>query len=236
MLEVKQTQGIVSTPADDAAFKPAFNISSAAEFDALANEDLNDKNIGWKQIATADKMNIKMIIYSKKMPNGTLMRVAGELPDFPRLGVELKTIPLKPDGKPSESTFICSIDMALADRSEWESSRLRRRLQCVLFLPLDSSKTAPLADRRFGHARLWQPDSTQWRVLQADWEDLMGAIGSGRGGTLSAREGAMLQVRPKASNASVRTMAPCAAGVQQTLPLGFYMRAHATHRILGDAL
>lgn len=161
---------------------------------------------------------------------------AGELPDFPRLGVELKTIPLKPDGKPSESTFICSIDMALADRSEWESSRLRRRLQCVLFLPLDSSKTAPLADRRFGHARLWQPDSTQWRVLQADWEDLMGAIGSGRGGTLSAREGAMLQVRPKASNASVRTMAPCAAGVQQTLPLGFYMRAHATHRILGDAL
>lgn len=77
MLEVKKTQGKVTTSSDDAGFKPAFNISSAAEFDALANEDLNDKNIGWKQIATADKMNIKMIIYSKKMANGSgnLMRV-----------------------------------------------------------------------------------------------------------------------------------------------------------------
>ena len=31
---------------------------------------------------------------------------AGELPDFPNLGVELKTIPLRADGKPSESTFV----------------------------------------------------------------------------------------------------------------------------------
>ena len=112
---------------------------------------------------------------------------AGELPDFPNLGVELKTIPLRSDGKPSESTFICSIHMESADRDEWETSRLHRRLQRVLFLAIDSSKVAPLAQRRFGRAVVWQPSADEWQLLQHDWEDLMGAIGSGRGAT-SARE------------------------------------------------
>ena len=157
---------------------------------------------------------------------------AGELPDFPNLGVELKTIPLRSDGKPSESTFICSIHMESADRDEWETSRLHRRLQRVLFLAIDSSKVAPLAQRRFGRAVVWQPSADEWQLLQHDWEDLMGAIGSGRGGNVSAREGQIIQLRPKASDASVRTLVPGAQGVQMSLPLGFYMRAHITHRIL----
>jgi len=157
---------------------------------------------------------------------------AGELPDFPNLGVELKTIPLRADGKPSESTFICSIHMESADRDEWETSRLYRRLKNVLFLAIDSSKVAPLPERRFGRALLWQPCAAQWRLLKDDWEDLMGAIGSGRGGNLSAREGRVIQVRPKASDASVRTLVPGPQGVQMSLPLGFYMRAHVTHQLL----
>ena len=157
---------------------------------------------------------------------------AGELPDFPNLGVELKTIPLRQDGKPSESTFICSIHMESADREEWETSRLCRRLQQVLFLPIDSSKVAPLPQRCFGRAVIWQPCDGQLQLLRNDWEDLMGAIGSGRGGNLSAREGRLIQVRPKASDASVRTLIPGPAGVQMSLPLGFYMRAHVTHQIL----
>jgi len=157
---------------------------------------------------------------------------AGELPDFPGLGVELKTIPIREDGRPSESTFVCSIRMESADRDEWETSRLYKRLKKVLFLPVESSKMAPLSERRFGRAALWQPTATEWQILHDDWEDLMGAIGSGRGGNLSAREGVALQVRPKASDASVRTMAPGAGGLQMSLPLGFYMRAHITQNIL----
>ena len=77
--------------------------------------------------------------------------------------------------------------MESADRDEWETSRLHRRLQRVLFLAIDSSKVAPLAQRRFGRAVVWQPCADEWQLLQHDWEDLMGAIGSGRGAT-SARE------------------------------------------------
>ena len=111
------------------------------------------------------------------------------------------------------------------------TSRLHRRLQRVCFA-IDSSTVAPLAQRRFGRAVVWQPCAEEWQLLQHDWEDLMGAIGSGRGGNVSAREGQIIQLRPKASDASVRTLVPGAQGVQMSLPLGFYMRAHITHRIL----
>ena len=157
---------------------------------------------------------------------------AGELPDFTGLEVELKTIPVRATGAPIESTFCCSIAMDRADRETWEDSRLRRRLTRVLWLPVDGSTVAPMAERCFGPARLWEPSDAEMTVLQADWEDLMGAIGSGRGGTLSAREGEVLQVRPKAANSHVRTVSPGGGGFEMSLPLGFYLRAGTTARIL----
>jgi DNA mismatch repair protein MutH len=158
--------------------------------------------------------------------------LAGERPDFPDLGVELKTLPVDAHGRPTESTFVCSIDMAAADTEEWERSRLRHRLACVLWLPVSAAKLGPLPARRFGEARLWAPRPETLVLLQADWEDLMGAIGAGRAGTLTAREGRVLQVRPKAANARVRTLAPGPDGPQQALPLGFYLRTAFTTAVL----
>jgi DNA mismatch repair protein MutH len=154
---------------------------------------------------------------------------AGEGPDFPALGIELKSIPLGARGRPAESTFVCSIRMSDADEQGRESSRLRRRLARVLFVPVDAARLAPLAARRFGAPSFWTPDAREEAALRADWEDLMGAIGAGRGGTLSAREGRVLQVRPKAASSAVRTLGP---GAEQTLPLGFYLRASFTAGLL----
>jgi len=157
---------------------------------------------------------------------------AGELPDFTGLEVELKTIPVRSNGKPIESTFCCSISMDKADQEQWESSRLKRRLTSVLWLPVEGASVASMAERRFGRARLWQPKEDEWALLRADWEDLMGAIGSGRGGTLTAREGEVLQVRPKAANSHARTVSPGGVGFELSLPLGFYLRAGMTANIL----
>lgn len=159
--------------------------------------------------------------------------LAGERPDFPMLGVELKTIPVNQHGMPTEGTFCCSIDMMHTDTEVWETSRLKQRLQQVLWLPVDSAKRAPLPERRFGRAVLWTPSTEQLAVLRADWEDLMGAIGAGRAGTLSAREGVALQVRPKAANARVRALAAGPDGPYRTLPLGFYLRTSFTRDVLG---
>jgi DNA mismatch repair protein MutH len=157
---------------------------------------------------------------------------AGPTPDFSGLGVELKTIPVNRQGRPTETTFCCSIKMSHADQEVWENSRLKLRLTRVLWVPVESSKSGPLSDRQIGRPVLWSPSSDQLEVLASDWDHLMGAIGSGRGGTLSAREGEVLHVRPKAANASVRTVAPGAQGMEMTLPLGFYLRVPFTASIL----
>ena len=39
------------------------------------------------------------------------------LPDFVELGIELKTIPLLPDGRPKESTYICTAPTKVATLS-----------------------------------------------------------------------------------------------------------------------
>lgn len=155
-------------------------------------------------------------------------------PDFPELGVELKTVPVNPAGKPTESTFCCSIHMASADVQTWEASRLRTRLAHVLWVPVSGAKVAELPERRFGLARLWRLGGDIEATLRQDWEDLMGRIGAGLCDDLSAHAGAILQVRPKAAHAGVRTLAPGPGGLMQTLPLGFYLRPSFTARILSS--
>lgn len=156
-------------------------------------------------------------------------------PDFPALGIELKTIPVNAAGVPVESTFCCSVAMAQADTACWESSTLRQRLAHVLFVPVLAPKGVPLAARAFGQARLWQPAPAQQRLLRQDWEDLMGKIGAGQSGHLAANEGAVLQVRPKAAHAGVRTLGHGPSGLEAVHPLAFYLRATFTAAILRGA-
>lgn len=155
---------------------------------------------------------------------------AGDSPDFPDLGVELKTIPLKANGKPSETTFCCSITMHQCERATWQGSRLQRRLQHVLFMPVQGTWAGPINARTFGKPILWRPQEKTQLALRQDWEELMGAIAVGE--VPSPRQGKLLQVRPKAAHSRVRTVAPSDDGAQMALPLGFYLRQDFTWGIL----
>ncbi len=161
---------------------------------------------------------------------------AYDRPDFVALGVELKSIPVDAQGRPRESTFCCSIRMAAAPSATWEGSRLKRRLACVLWLPVVTTKEQSLAARRFGRARLWRPSAATWALLRADWEQLMGMLGAGQGGLLTAHKGELLQVRPKAANARQRTLGQDGDGPAAVAPMGFYLRPSFTAAILaGDS-
>ncbi|WP_437300017.1 DNA mismatch repair endonuclease MutH [Sorangium sp. So ce426] len=156
-------------------------------------------------------------------------------PDFPHLGIELKTIPVEVTGAPQESTFVCSISLADADRAEWETSRARAKLACVLWVPIIAAPGRPSEERRLGAPRLWRPTDAQERVLRADFEDLMGLIGIGAVEALTAHAGRWLQVRPKAASGRSRTLAFGRDGEMiAALPRGFYLRPSFTGAILGD--
>jgi DNA mismatch repair protein MutH len=157
------------------------------------------------------------------------------IPDFPRLGIELKTIPIDGAGAPRESTFVCSIDLADAERADWETSRARTKLAQVLFVPIVVADKDAVENRRIGSPFLWRPTPLQEAVLRDDFETAMGRIGAGGIETLTAKSGRFLQVRPKAATGRVRTFSFGPEGEWiATVPRGFYLRASFTRAVLRD--
>lgn len=157
------------------------------------------------------------------------------LQDFPELGVELKTIPLDANGKPLETTFVCTTPLVNVHELTWESSNVRNKLQCVLWIPIDGRREVPLAERTIGTAFLWQPSAAQEAQLKADWQEHMDKIALGEVESITARQGEVLQLRPKAANSRVLTDAIGANGEAiQTLPRGFYLKTQFTGQIIRD--
>ncbi len=157
--------------------------------------------------------------------------VAG--PDLPRLGVEVKTIPLTADGRPRESTFVCTLPLGRIERERWDTSAVRAKLARVLWVPIEHGPRVAWAARRVGTAWLWSPDVDEEATLRADWEAAQGLVARGGIDALDARRGAALQVRPKARSGRARVRAPGEDEVPtSTMPRGFYLRASFTARVV----
>lgn len=155
------------------------------------------------------------------------------LPDFPELGVELKTLPVDESGRSLESTFVCTIELSQIADSEWEASRLKKKLQCVLWVPIDGRRTVAIADRRIGTPFLWRPNTEEFSRLQRDWEGLSLLIAQGRTGEITGHLGEVLQVRPKAAKGSSRRRTTDDEGaLYDEQPKGFYLRASFTSKIV----
>ena len=158
-------------------------------------------------------------------------------PDFDEIGVELKTIPVRRDGRPRESTFVCVAPLDRIAELEWAESPVRKKLARVLFVPVEAQADLPLARRRIGAAVLWRPSPAQDADLRADWEELAGLLGAGHVERVTGHLGRWLQVRPKAAGSWSRRRAPETDGAWlSTVPRGFYLRATFTAQILRAAL
>lgn len=154
-------------------------------------------------------------------------------PDFPELGVELKTLPIGPNGRPTESTFVCTIELSRLDGSDWESSRVKKKLDRVLWVPVEGQRSIPLPERRFGTPFLWLPNAAESAQLQRDWEELAGLVVQGRTPEITGHLGLVLQVRPKAaSSRSTRRAYDEDGAPYAELPRGFYLRATFTSSLL----
>lgn len=158
-----------------------------------------------------------------------------DVPDFEGLGVELKSIPVTPQGRPAESTFVCTAALEEMARLGWRQSRVFRKLGRVLFVPVESAHAAALLERRLGRPTLFVLEGWWEQVLRADWEELAGLVGSGDVAGVTARMGRFLQVRPKAAHGGVRRRAVgMDGGFERVNPKGFYLRAEFTERVLAS--
>lgn len=157
-------------------------------------------------------------------------------PDFQNLGIELKTIPVDINGKPKETTYICTVPLTNHQSFDWNQSWVCRKLNRVLWIPIEADRQIPLAKRRIGNGMLWSPTPQQSTILQQDWEELMQLIITGQFEILTAKIGNYLHIRPKAANSTVLTPASDLSGAPSlTSPRGFYLRTHFTASILQQA-
>ena len=156
-------------------------------------------------------------------------------PDFQLIGIELKTLPLTNSGKPKESTYVCTVPLNNLSEHNWETAWIKRKLQRVLWLPLEADKKIPLASRHIGNAILWSPTAKESSELQQDWEELMELVCLGKLEQITSHMGRYLQIRPKGANAkSLTTTLDEEGNTIQTLPRGFYLRPEFTQRIINS--
>ena len=157
------------------------------------------------------------------------------VPDFVRLGVELKTIPVDGRGVPRESTHVCAVDLTPAPSGEdgWERSWVRLKLARVLWVPVQADPGLAIPDRRVGAPLLWSPDPAEEAALRTDWTELMDRVRLGQVEQITAHEGTVLQIRPKAADSRAETWGVDEAGRRiRTLPRGWYLRAGFTEALL----
>ncbi len=153
-------------------------------------------------------------------------------PDFQAIGVELKTVPVHPDGRPRESTYVCTLPSPGGGPPLWQHSNVRRKLARVLFVPVVYETGAGFADRIIGTPIIWSPSAEEEAALRADWEELMDLACTGKVESITAHHGTHLQIRPKAANSKARQRGVGEDGAPaQTLPRGFYLRASFTASI-----
>lgn len=142
------------------------------------------------------------------------------IPDFPALGVELKSVGVDRQGRPLESTFVASLNLAEADHP-WETSPVRKKLARIAWVVVDAS--LPLLDRPCLGAFLWSPSAADEALLRNDYEDIIELLQEGF--PVRATTGAALQLRPKGRDSSHLRRAVNEDGeLSRAPPRAFYLR------------
>jgi DNA mismatch repair protein MutH len=152
-------------------------------------------------------------------------------PDFPALGVELKSLPVGAHGRPLESTFVASLDLGATPR--WEESPVRHKLARVAWVVVQAERSTPLAARRVGASLLWSPSAEEEAALRRDYEEIVELIDSGFGARITGHRGAVLQLRPKGARGSSLRWGRDEDGAEiRTAPRAFYLRSTFTAAML----
>ena len=160
---------------------------------------------------------------------------AGSLsePDFQEIGVELKTIPVRPDGEPRESTYVCTVPLTGESSTSWPGCNVQSKLARVLWVPIVTDDATDPGDRIIGWPLLWSPSAEEASALEADWQELMDMVCMGELESISAHHGTCLQIRPKAADSRARRWGIGESGEPvRTLPRGFYLRTSFTRAIV----
>lgn len=154
-------------------------------------------------------------------------------PDFPQLGIELKSLPITPQAKPLETTFVSVAPLTGLVGINWQNCYVKKKLARVLWVPIITPRDVPLTDRIVGTPFLWSPCPAEESLLAQDWQELTDMIVLGEVENIHGKHGQVMQLRPKAANSKAKTQAFDRHGKPfMTLPRGFYLKINFTQMLL----
>jgi len=158
-------------------------------------------------------------------------------PDFPHLGIELKTLPINRAGKPLETTFVCVTPLKDLVGATWQNSHIKNKLARVLWVPIIAERSIPVTERIIGTPFIWSPTPDEEKLMAMDWQELTDMIVLGEVEKITGKHGQVLQIRPKAANSQAKTKAIDKNGQPfMTLPRGFYLKTSFTHQLIKNHL
>lgn len=217
----------------DTVSAPTTERELLARVEAIAGLTLADLAVGFDLPVPADFRQSKGWV-------GQLMELclgadAGSLaePDFTKLGVELKTLPMDNQGRVMETTYVSIVPLLNQQGITWQQSEIYKKLCRVLWLPIQADPSIPVASRRVGAGFIWSPSPQQEAVLAQDWQELMDMVCMGELEKISANLGTYLQIRPKGASGKSLAWGLSEAGEKiLTLPRGFYLRRQFTQSLI----
>lgn len=148
----------------------------------------------------------------------------GSGPDVPSLGIELKSLPMDARGRPLESTFVATLDPSEPGALVWETSAIRAKLLRILWIPIVGDRDTPPGARIVGTAALWSPSREDEALLRADFEQIAELVAEGRGDSVTAHLGEVMQLRPKGADAKSLRWTYDGETAVRVSPRAFYLR------------
>lgn len=116
--------------------------------------------------------------------------------DFPSINLELKTIPIKFNGSPAETTHICVAHLNNLCGLSFENSNVYNKIKQVLWVPVEGEKDIPIGERHIGQPFLWKMNDEEFKLLKTDFEEILEYIIHNDKENIPASIGEYMQLRP----------------------------------------
>jgi DNA mismatch repair protein MutH len=159
-------------------------------------------------------------------------RASGRTGEFERFGIEVKTVPVKVNGRVAEAmSFPSFVHEELAYES-WEDSDLLGRLNRLLVVPVHRVRDTSLAGMVLGQPFFWSPPEADLVGIRREWEVYRDLIAAGQANDLPrASETEFIHVRPKAQDSRDRDRAP---GGLEVVKKSFWLNQRYLESVLAE--
>lgn len=157
------------------------------------------------------------------------------IPDFPKLGLELKSIPVDSEFKVLESTFLCHAPLSDIRNLTFENSSVYAKIKRVLFVIVNGQRDLGFEHRRVLGYFFYSPGKEELDTLKQDFNELYEMVKTGLVEEINARLGHIIQMRPKGANGKALTECTGPDGkIIKTRPRGFYIRRKHTQKLVDN--